>query len=97
MQGWAGYSEESCDSRIKGGCLRSEKPRSRNYEGAHGDEVLLMSIIAENVHLRGQVDALKGDCGESFVPRSVAGAPAPPAPVMETIAPMMPKPVDPGR
>ncbi|XP_050338238.1 uncharacterized protein C11orf24-like [Bactrocera neohumeralis] len=63
-------------------------------------EALLMTVITENAHLRGQVDALKGGCGghsstpSRSMPAPAAPMPAPPAPVLDAITPVMPKPVE---
>ncbi|XP_049302986.1 dermokine-like [Bactrocera dorsalis] len=63
-------------------------------------EALLMTVITENAHLRGQVEALRGSCGghsstpSRSMPAPSAPMPAPPAPVLEAIAPVAPKPVE---
>nr|AMS38360.1 hypothetical protein [Bactrocera tryoni] len=63
-------------------------------------EALLMTVITENAHLRGQVDALRGSCGghsstpSRSMPAPSAPMPAPPAPVLDAITPVTPKPVE---
>uniref|UniRef100_A0A034W369 Putative 50 kDa protein in type I retrotransposable element R1DM n=1 Tax=Bactrocera dorsalis TaxID=27457 RepID=A0A034W369_BACDO len=59
-----------------------------------------MTVIAENAHLRGQVEALRGSCGGHFSPPG-GSLPVPSAPmhahaaqVLGAIASVTPKPVE---